>query len=176
MILQPTLLPVMASAPAPVLSASSKLEPQRARAAAEEKRRPEQTAPVLSQPPTVDRRSFSVAAGHRELELPAPEQRPEMASAAVTPSSYKAAYLSNPAPLYPLASRRAGEEGTVTLRVRVAPDGLATSVEVERSSGSPHLDAAALEAVKGWRFTPARRGADAVESWMLVPVVFRLEG
>jgi protein TonB len=49
-------------------------------------------------------------------------------------------------------------------------------VAVEKSSGSPHLDAAALEAVKAWRFTPARRGADAVESWMLVPIVFRLDG
>jgi protein TonB len=84
--------------------------------------------------------------------------------------------LSNPAPSYPAASRRAGEQGTVTLRVRVAVDGSASRVTVEKSSGSPHLDAAALEAVKAWRFTPARRGADAVESWMLVPIVFRLEG
>jgi len=95
---------------------------------------------------------------------------------AVVPTASNAAYLSNPAPVYPLASRRAGEQGTVALRVRVSPDGLATRVVVERSSGSPHLDAAAREAVKAWRFTPAHRGADAVESWMLVPIVFRLEG
>lgn len=86
-----------------------------------------------------------------------------------------AAYLRNPAPLYPEAARRSGEQGMVTLRVRVSPEGLATRVAVERSSGSQHLDAAALEAVKAWRFTPARRGAEAVESWMLVPIVFRLE-
>jgi protein TonB len=92
------------------------------------------------------------------------------------PTGSSAAYLRNPAPSYPIASRRAGEQGTVTLRVRVSPEGLATRVAVERSSRSQHLDAAALEAVKAWRFTPARRGADAVESWMLVPIVFRLEG
>lgn len=175
-ILQPTPLPVTASAPAPILSASSKPEPQRARAAAEEKPRPEQTAPVLSQPPTNEQRSFSVAAGYREPEVAGPEQRPEVASAAVMPPSHKAAYLSNSAPRYPVAARRAGEQGTVTLRVRVAVDGSASRVAVEKSSGSPHLDAAALEAVKAWRFTPARQGANSVESWMLVPIVFRLEG
>ena len=49
-------------------------------------------------------------------------------------------------------------------------------MEVEKSSGSAHLDAAALEAVRGWRFVPARLGADAIEAWVLVPIVFRLEG
>jgi protein TonB len=49
-------------------------------------------------------------------------------------------------------------------------------VELERSSGSTHLDTAALETVKGWRFNPARRGTEAVEGWVLVPIVFRLEG
>jgi protein TonB len=93
----------------------------------------------------------------------------------LTPPTFNAAYLSNPVPRYPLASRRSGEQGTVTLRVLVARDGAAARVKLERSSGSPHLDAAALEAVKAWRFTPARRGADAIESWMLVPIMFRLE-
>lgn len=87
-----------------------------------------------------------------------------------------AAYLSNPAPRYPDAARRSGEQGTVMLRVQVGRDGAPSRVLVENSSGSPHLDAAALQAVRAWRFTPARRGADAVESWMLVPIVFRLDG
>ena len=100
----------------------------------------------------------------------------QVASVAVTPPGFNAAYLRNPAPRYPLAARRAAEQGTVTLRVLVTREGLASRVAVEKSSGSPHLDAAALEAVKAWRFTPARQGADAVESWMLVPIVFRLEG
>jgi protein TonB len=33
-----------------------------------------------------------------------------------------------------------------------------------------------LEAVKAWRFVPARQGQDAIESSVLVPIVFRLEG
>jgi periplasmic protein TonB len=94
----------------------------------------------------------------------------------VTPPSFNAAYLRNPPPRYPIVARRNGEEGAVTLRVRVTVDGRAATVTVEQSSGSPSLDRAALEAVRTWRFVPARSGADPVEAWVLVPVVFRLDG
>jgi len=114
-------------------------------------------------------------------ELPRPstseasEHKREQATAPATVPRFNATYLSNAAPRYPDAARRSGEQGTVTLRVHVARDGAASRVAVEKSSGSPHLDAAALEAVKAWRFAPARRGAEAIESWILVPIVFRLE-
>lgn len=104
------------------------------------------------------------------------EVKADVASVASTPASFSAAYLSNPAPGYPPESRRVGEQGTVTLRVLVARDGRPKRVDMEKSSGSARLDAAALEAVKGWRFVPARRGTEAIESWVLVPVVFRLQG
>jgi protein TonB len=123
-----------------------------------------------------ERHSFPVDAGLREPEPAAPEEKAQVAGIVLTPPAFSASYLRNPPPRYPLTARRAGEQGTVTLRVLVLPDGRASRVAVEKSSGSPQLDAAALEAVKAWRFTPARRGADAVESWMLVPIVFRLEG
>lgn len=105
----------------------------------------------------------------------APAPATEPAASPATPPSFDAAYLSNPAPRYPQAARRAGEQGTVTLRVMVKRDGLPARVEVEKSSGSRHLDAAAQDAVRGWRFAPARQGSEPIESWVLVPVVFRLE-
>lgn len=111
-----------------------------------------------------------------EPRASAPERLPQSAAAPAVQPVQRAGYLRSPAPRYPDVSRRAGEQGTVTLRVRVAADGSPSRVTVEKSSGSPHLDAAALDAVKGWRFSPARQGTEAVESWMLVPVVFRLEG
>ena len=111
-----------------------------------------------------------------EPTVAAPEQKTQIASVAVTPPGLNAAYLRNPAPRYPASARRAGTQGTVTLRVQVTREGLAARVDVEKSSGSPHLDAAALEAVKAWRFVPARQGVEPVESWVLVPIVFRLEG
>jgi protein TonB len=106
---------------------------------------------------------------------PAPSAPPTVAArAAVSPPDYRAAYLNNPAPPYPRAARRSGDQGTVTLRVRVSTEGAPAQVELDRSSGSNILDAAALEAVKRWRFAPARRGSEPIEAWVIVPVVFRL--
>jgi protein TonB len=85
------------------------------------------------------------------------------------------AYLNNPPPAYPRLSRRRGEEGEVILRVRVLQNGRADVVEIAESSSHPRLDEAAREAVRGWRFVPARRGESPVDSWLRVPIVFRLE-
>ncbi len=120
--------------------------------------------------------SFRVAPSRLPEPAPAPDPAAQAASAVVTPPSFDAAYLSNPAPAYPSAARRAGEQGTVTLRVLVTRDGLPSRVEIEKSSGSKNLDAAARDSVWGWRFVPARQGTDPIESWVLVPVVFRLDG
>lgn len=134
--------------------------------------------PVLAMPGPAES-TFTMAAP-RPTEPPQPPQQPapkaQVASVAVTPPAFNAAYLRNPAPRYPLASRRFGEQGTVMLRVLVTPEGQPARVDLEKTSGSAHLDNAAIEAVKGWRFTPARRGNEAVEGWVLVPIVFRLEG
>lgn len=81
----------------------------------------------------------------------------------------------NPSPRYPVAARRAQREGRALLRVVVAPDGASREVDLAESSGTPVLDAAALEAVRAWRFVPARRNGATVEDVVLVPVVFRLQ-
>lgn len=88
---------------------------------------------------------------------------------------FDAAYLQNPSPSYPRMSRRAGEEGTVMLRVRVLADGRPSSIDVAESSGHPRLDEAARETVRNWRFTPARQGDTPIDSWLRVPIAFRLQ-
>jgi protein TonB len=88
---------------------------------------------------------------------------------------FDAAYLNNPRPAYPAASRRLGEEGKVVLKVRVAADGRALAVNLEKGSNFERLDEAARQAVARWRFIPARRGDEAVESSVMVPLVFRLD-
>jgi periplasmic protein TonB len=135
------------------------------------------TAPtVLTLPePWLDDESAIPAQAPAEPPAAKAGTRTQVASIAPTPPNFSAAYLKNPAPSYPLAARRAGEQGTVTLRVRVTREGLPDRVGVEKTSGSPRLDAAALDAVRSWRFVPAQRGATPIESWILVPVVFRLE-
>ena len=77
-------------------------------------------------------------------------------------------------PGYPAAARQAGVEGTTWLRVHIATDGRIDDVQVQRSAGHAALDRAAAEAVRKWRFEPARNGSVAVAVWVVVPVEFRL--
>ena len=137
----------------------------------------ESPAPVLALPEQSPMSGPAIAGLRSDEARPAQsELKAEAASVALTPPSFSAAYLRNPPPRYPLAAWHANEQGTVTLRALVSREGLPARVDIEKTSGSRHLDNAALEAVRTWRFAPARRGAEPVESWMLVPVVFRLEG
>lgn len=94
----------------------------------------------------------------------------------VTPPIFAADYLDNPAPAYPPLSRRGGEQGRVVLRVLVSPSGTAEEVQIRNSSGHARLDQAARETVLRWRFVPAKRGAEPVPAWVLIPISFRLEG
>lgn len=94
---------------------------------------------------------------------------------AVVAPRFDAAYLQNPEPDYPSLSKRFGEEGRVILRVLVNPEGQPEQVEIRQSSGHVRLDQAALGTVRRWRFTPARRGAERLAAWVLVPLSFQLD-
>jgi protein TonB len=95
---------------------------------------------------------------------------------AVTPPDFRAAYLNNPGPRYPVASRRRREQGIVMLKVHVSPAGEPDQVQVEQSSGFPELDQAAAGIVKQrWRFAPARQGDRPVAAWVAVPLQFSLK-
>lgn len=60
-------------------------------------------------------------------------------------------------PPYPDDALRRGQQGAVTLRVRIGADGRVTAVDVAQSSGYPSLDAAARRQMFTWRFRPAQR-------------------
>jgi periplasmic protein TonB len=77
-------------------------------------------------------------------------------------------------PAYPSSARRLGVQGTTLLNVLVADDGRVANVVVAQSAGHPDLDQAAAEAVRRWRFEPARRGVEKVAMWVQLPVEFRL--
>ena len=47
------------------------------------------------------------------------------------------------------------------------------SVQIRKSSGFDRLDEAALNAVRRWRFVPARRGNVAIAAQVIVPINFR---
>jgi protein TonB len=181
---QPNVLEVKLVPPQPLPMAPSEPDPQPEAQKASPHRKPAKAPPRQQDAPKaamtspephapMEESGFSVPAPRPADPSPAPEQKSRVASA--PPPVTGAAYLRNPAPIYPLAARRAGEQGTVMLRVQVTTEGLPARVDLQKSSGSAHLDRAAIETVKGWRFKPARRGAEAVEGWVDVPVVFNLK-
>jgi TonB family protein len=86
----------------------------------------------------------------------------------------QASYRETPRPHYPDSARREGKEGRVLLRVLVDEEGRTKAVEVNASSGHDMLDHAATEAIKKWRFVPARAGGKPVETWVKVPIDFQL--
>jgi len=77
-------------------------------------------------------------------------------------------------PTYPPASRRAGEEGTVRLKVLVDTNGKASNVQVTQSSGFTRLDQAAMDAVRKWRFVAATDGTNKIQAYTQVAVTFKL--
>lgn len=83
-------------------------------------------------------------------------------------------YTHNPKPVYPRLAIRRGHEGTVTLLVKVLPDGSVGGIEIFKSSGHPILDRSALKTVRKWRFRPGTRMGKPVAMKVKVPVVFRL--
>ncbi len=124
--------------------------------------RPEASAESATQPPATAQPA-PPAAGN------------EPPTSTITPPGYGARYLHNPAPDYPLAARRAGQEGMVVLRVLVSAEGLPEQIGIHRSSGSAILDQAAATAIRQWHFVPARQGAGNVAAWVNIPMTFRLE-
>lgn len=84
-------------------------------------------------------------------------------------------YLVPPPAELPLASRRAGESGTVWLRVVVDVRGLPALVQVQRSSGFARLDAQAVSAMRQARFRPHTEDGVALEVEVTAPIEYPLE-
>ncbi len=78
-------------------------------------------------------------------------------------------------PVYPRASRRTGEAGTVVLRITIAASGAVAATAVVVSSGFERLDAAAQKAVQQWRFTPGTVDGVPTSMPLQVPIRFELQ-
>lgn len=92
----------------------------------------------------------------------------------ITPPRSDAVHLNNPQPTYPRVSRQMREQGTVWLEVLIRPDGTVGDARLKKSSGYKRLDETALNAVKHWRYVPAKRGGQAIEYWYEQPIEFKL--
>lgn len=76
------------------------------------------------------------------------------------------------APVYPDIARQARVQGTVTLECTIDPRGRVASTRV--LSGPPLLEAAALDAVRQWTYTPTRLNGVPVAVILTVTVRFEL--
>jgi periplasmic protein TonB len=77
-------------------------------------------------------------------------------------------------PEYPETALRDQAQGITVVRFEVLATGRVGEVQVTNSAGHRDLDRATTEAVKQWRFEPARRGATAVTVWVTLPFTFTL--
>jgi periplasmic protein TonB len=96
---------------------------------------------------------------------PAPPPRRQLALGAVQ-------YRVLPPVEVPRAARRAGESGTVWLRVVVDVQGAPAQVTLHRSSGFARLDEQALWAMRQARFRPHTEDGRAVEVEVIAPIEY----
>jgi TonB family protein len=78
-----------------------------------------------------------------------------------------------PDPEYSEEARKAKWQGTVVLWVIVGPDGKPRDIRIQRSLGMG-LDEKAIEAVRQWKFDPAKKDGQPVAVQINVEVNFRL--
>lgn len=129
--------------------------------------KPEQPKPVQRKPPApvppapVDNQPQQAA--------PAAPAAPRVVSAS------QLGFLVPPNTLYPARSRKAGEQGTVMVRVLVDVTGRPAQVTLETSSSHPALDEAALSAVRGAQFRPYSEGGVPKTVLVRVPINFVLQ-
>jgi protein TonB len=115
-----------------------------------------------------------------EIEVPTDEPAPaaitaETSPAPPVPETANMQVNRRVDPVYPAASRRAGEEGTGVFRVLVDANGRPQDVSVVTSTGHPRLDEAAMTAIKKWTFKAAMQAGQAVQSYTKVQVKFELQ-
>jgi TonB family protein len=100
-------------------------------------------------------------------EAPPPQEAIRVGGAIREPTRLKSV-----APVYPAIARQARVQGVVILECTIGPDGHVKDVRVLRSI--PLLDAAAVEAVQQWVYTPTLLNGVPVPVIMTVTVNFTL--
>lgn len=104
-----------------------------------------------------------------------PPQVTADAATAVEPASVTAAKLvKRVAPEYPPSAADRGTEGYVLVEFTVAPDGRVIDPVIIESSPRRTFDSAARDAVRRWKYEPARQGDAAIASTARVRLEFQL--
>jgi protein TonB len=113
-----------------------------------------------------------ISGGQRSLALPPPPSSERRAPVRVGGRVRAPRKLYAPYPNYPPLARQARIEGTVVIDAVIDVSG--NVVEAKVVSGHPLLLAAALEAVRQWKFEPTYLNDEPVPVQLLVTVEFHL--
>ncbi len=119
--------------------------------------------------PSVRAQEAPEPSSEEETPAPTPDSPPAPARLEITPPEVE----ERADAVYPEAAFEEGREATVVLLVTVDAEGRVSEASVAESGG-PAFDAAALDAIAGWRFAPARREGTPVASRIRVPFAFRM--
>ena len=77
-----------------------------------------------------------------------------------------------PPPAYPAGEKRSGK---VELELLVAVDGSVKDVKVVKSEPAGVFDQASIEAARKWHVSPSLKDGHPIESWIRVPIEFRMD-
>jgi len=112
---------------------------------------------------------------HRLAELTGEKASlPSRASKASRGAELPTVAVHNPAPAYPSDALEARLTGRVEIWATVDAEGKVREAGIYRSSGIQSLDAAALEAVRSWRFSRAKSQGRAIRK-LVLPINFTID-
>jgi len=115
-----------------------------------------------------------VPGGELPTSLPASPGTPAAAQVPVRPGGdiKRPVKVKDVAPTYPAIARLSQVQGVVIVEATIGPDGRVQDARILRSN--PLLDAAALDAVRKWEYTPTLLNGVPVAVVMTVTVNFKL--
>jgi protein TonB len=105
---------------------------------------------------------------------PPPAPPPPPPNPVIVEARFSQQYLGTLQPPYPPGLLRREIEGSVTVRVRIGADGRVKAVEQVRTDHPDFFEATRRHALRRWRFLPATRDGQPIESWQQHTVVFEI--
>jgi protein TonB len=142
---------------------------------------PEQPkAPETKQPeqPRAPEQPKEIAKVDKPMKAPEPKapepKAPEPKTPVFTEAAPAIAVAQEPQPIIPDDLRADALDKTCVVRFTISADGATTKVEISQSSGSDELDRAALDAARQWKFKPATRDGEPVESQVNLHIQFQV--
>jgi protein TonB len=159
---EPTIAPLPAVVPTSASTPEASVDPP-----------PPRPAVVAGLAPTAGPGGLPIATG----ELPSVAGLPSAALEAVASGEpdTPARVTHRPAPEYPAVAQRRGIEGFVTVRLRIDAQGRVADAVVVASEPAGTFDQSALQTVRRYRFSPARRGGEAIPTTLQQTIRFELE-